>query len=332
MPRKLRQRAAADRSQRLRLSVQILFIVLNVWIGVEFARWVRYMEEPGREVVARPAGVEGWLPIAGLMNLKYWVATQSVPDVHPAAMFLLLAFLLIAFAAKKAFCSWLCPIGTISEWLWKLGRKVTGTNIDVPRWLDVPLRGLKYALFGFFAWTILRMPAEAIGEFMRAPYGMVADVKMLRFFQSIGTTALIVIAVLLALSVAIRNFWCRYLCPYGALLGIASLFSPTAITRDPNECIDCAKCAKACPSRLPVDVLPRVRSAECTLCMSCIAVCPAKNALQVKVARRASLPAWGVAAVIATIFFGIILGARATGHWQRAIGDDVVRYFLAMLG
>jgi polyferredoxin len=51
---------------------------------------------------------------------------------------------------KKAFCSWLCPIGTLSESLWMLGRKLFGKNPGLPRWLDYPLRSLKYLLLFFF--------------------------------------------------------------------------------------------------------------------------------------------------------------------------------------
>jgi polyferredoxin len=48
----------------------------------------------------------------------------DIPRVHPASMFLLLTFLTMAFRFRKAFCSWLCPIGTISEYLWRAGRKI----------------------------------------------------------------------------------------------------------------------------------------------------------------------------------------------------------------
>lgn len=310
--------------------MQVAFALLNVWVAIGFVRWVRYIEMPGSNVVARPAGVEGWLPIAGLMNVKSWLATGVVPDVHPAAMVLLLTFFAIAILLKKAFCSWLCPIGTVSEWLWKLGRKLMRRNFTVPRWLDVALRGVKYLLLAFFVFTIVRMPAAAIAEFMHAPFGAISDIKLLHFFRFISVTGIVVIGVLVALSMVVQNFWCRYLCPYGALLGIGSLLSPVAITRNANECIDCRKCAKACPSRLAVDTLPRVRSAECTLCMSCVAVCPAKDALQVKVARRITMPAWAIAATIATIFFGAVLVARVTGHWNRTMPDEVVRYFLSL--
>jgi len=105
-------------------------------------------------------------------------------------------------------------------------------------------------------------------------------VKMLNFFRYLGTVGLAVIMVMVALSVVIQNFWCRYLCPYGALMGIVSTLSPVKIRRDSAACIDCGKCNKACPSHLPVDRLVQIRSVECTACMECVAVCPAENALQ----------------------------------------------------
>ena len=327
--KKLVRRTDRDISQQLRLGVQVAFLALNVWIGVQFYFWVRHFESGGATAaVSRPAGVEGWLPIAALMNLKAWIVTGIVPELHPAGMFLLVAFLGISLLLKKAFCSWLCPIGTISEWLWKLGQKVAGRNLALPRWLDLPLRGLKYLLLAFFAWAVVRMSADDIASFLRSPYGLVADVKMMNFFRFMGTTALIVMAALVVLSVAIQNFWCRYLCPYGALLGIPSLFSPARIRRDADACIDCAKCAKVCPARLPVDVKPQIRSAECALCMACVAVCPAKGALEVKVSRRRALPAWAVAAAIAVIFFGIVGAARVTGHWDTNLPDAVYEYLI----
>lgn len=238
----------------LRRTFQFAFLALNVWLGGTFYFWVHRIETGAFErLPARPAGIEGWLPFAGLMNLKFWITTGHLPVTHPAALFLLVAFLAIAFLLRKAFCSWLYPLGTLSEYFWRAGRKVFGRNFQLPRWLDLPLRGLKYLLLGFFAWAVANMPAEAITEFMRSPYGAIANVRMLNFFRDLGETAAIVIGVLMLASVLIQNFWCRYLCPYGALLGVASLFSPLRIRRSESDCIDCAKCARACPSSLPVD-------------------------------------------------------------------------------
>lgn len=326
--KKLVRRAAPERSQQIRRLVQWSFVALNGWIGLQFFLWVRWYERGGRGLeVPRPAGVEGWLPIAGLMNLKYLVVTGSIPAIHAAAMFLLIAFLLISVLLKKAFCSWLCPVGTLSESLWKAGRRIFGRNVRLPRWLDATLRGLKYVLLGFFVFVIGAMSAEGLADFMTTPYGLVADVKMLNFFRTIGETGIVVLAVLVAGSVVIQNFWCRYLCPYGALMGLASLLSPVKIRRDSEACIDCGKCAKACPAGLPVDRLVQIRSVECTACMACVSACPVEHGLQFSLPPRRNaqrLERWAgrivkpgvAAAILAGIFFGMVFFARATGHWQ----------------
>src|SRR5574337_373 len=172
--KKLVRKRVRDYSQPLRHGFQAVFLLLNVWLGGQFYFWVRQFEVPGSPMsVTRPAGVEGWLPIAGLMNVKYWLATGLIPTMHPAAMFLLLAFLSMAFLFRKAFCSWLCPIGTLSEYLWRAGRKLFGRSLHVSRWLDITMRGLKYLLLGFFVWAVASMSAEAIESFMRTPYGLI---------------------------------------------------------------------------------------------------------------------------------------------------------------
>ncbi|MBZ5574599.1 MAG: 4Fe-4S binding protein, partial [Acidobacteriia bacterium] len=252
-----------------------------------------------------------------------------VPAIHPAAMFLLITFLAIAFLFRKAFCSWLCPVGTLSEYLWRAGRKLFRRNFSLPRWLDIPLRGLKYLLLGFFVWAVSSMPADAIAAFMRSPYAVIADVKMLNFFRHIGETGLMVLGILVVASVFVQNFWCRFLCPYGALLGLASIFSPLRIRRNASACIDCAKCAKACPSLLPVDKLVSIKSAECTGCLECVAVCPAQGALQIslpsitKTPPTRPTPAWAMAVGIAALFLGIVGFAKTAGYWKTDLPRSV---------
>jgi polyferredoxin len=327
--KKLVKRTGRDYSQFLRRSFQFAFLLFNVYLGSLFYLWVRHFETGMQtRAVARPAGVEGWLPIAGLMNLKYFLVTRTVPAVHPAAMFLLVAFLAIAFLLRKAFCSWLCPVGTISEFLWRAGRKVFGRNFRLPRWLDLPLRGLKYLLLGFFLWAVSSMSAEALSDFMRSPYGIVVDVRMLNFFRHIGETGLIVFGVLVMASLFVQNFWCRYLCPYGALLGLAGFLSPLRIRRNQSACIDCARCAKACPAQLPVNKLLSIKSAECTGCLECVAVCPAKDALQLAPIalhqpEQRAMPAWAVAAGIAVLFLGVIGFAKTAGYWNTDLPRSV---------
>jgi polyferredoxin len=329
--KKLIRRMEVDRSQLYRRSFQAAFLLLNVWLGANFYSWVRQFEVGVLDTgLHRPAGVEGWLPIAGLMNLKYWILSGQIPQVHPAGLFLLVTFVAISFLFRKAFCSWLCPIGTISEYLWRAGKKMFKRNFRLPRWLDLPLRVLKYVLLGFFVWAISTMSVAGIRDFMQSPYGLIADVKMLNFFRHIGQTGLIVLGIFAVASIFIQNFWCRFLCPYGALLGLTSWLSPARIRRSTQTCIDCAKCAKACPSALPVDKLLQIRSVECTGCLECVAVCPAQDTLAISLpnllhmnTKPVRIPAWAMAAGIAVLFFGVAGFAKATGHWNSGIPTAV---------
>jgi polyferredoxin len=330
------RRFGRDRSQQVRRAVQFAFLALNAWLAIQFLLWTRYFESGGQtRYFERPAGVDGWLPIAGLMNLKYFLVAHHMPAIHPAAMVLAAIFLLSSLLLKKTFCSWLCPVGTASEYLWKLGRRFMRRNLTVPRWLDVSLRSLKYIVMAFFLFIVISMSAEALNDFLVAPFGIIADVKMLNFFREIGITGVAVLGSLVVLSVFIQNFWCRFLCPYGALMGLVSTLSPVRIRRDAQACIDCGKCNKACPASLPVDKLLQIRSLECTSCMECIAVCPAENALLFALPPRkqadTAAARWRnrvleprmVAALLALVFFGLIGVARATGHWQTNIPRDV---------
>ena len=323
--KKLVRRAGRDLSQPLRRSMQALFVLLNVYIGVEFWFFVRHFESGGA-ALSRPAGVEGWLPIAGLMNLKYFLLTGHVSPIHPAAMFLLVAFLLMSIIFRKAFCGWLCPVGTLSEVLWKFGRKLLRGNPVLPRrWMDLPLRSLKYILLGFFLYAVAGLSAASIMAFMGTPYGLIADVKMLNFFRYLSGTAALTLGVIALLSFFYQNFWCRYLCPYGALMGLAALASPSRIRREPEKCIDCARCARACPALLPVDKLMSVRSAECMACMECVAVCPAQGALEMSFPRRRTIPEWLLASAIVLIFGAVVLFAKFGGMWDTYIPANLYR-------
>jgi polyferredoxin len=320
--KKLLERAAADRSQPLRRAVQGLFLALNVWIAVEFYLFVRYYETAGASLRAgRPPGVEGWLPIASLMNLKALLLTGEIPGMHAAGMLLLIAFLTMSWIFRKSFCGWLCPVGTVSEYLWRLGKQTFGRNFRLPRRLDIVLRSLKYVLLVLFLYAVGSMSVVAIRAFLDGPYGIVADVKMLNFFRFLGLTGGIVVAIIVLASVFVQNFWCRFLCPYGALMGLVSMASPLRIRREASLCIDCGKCAKACPSALPVDQLVTIKSAECTGCMQCVSECPAAGALFLSAPARRRVSPWMVAAGTVGLVVGVWAFGLWTGHWHTELPE-----------
>ncbi|MGD2113686.1 MAG: 4Fe-4S binding protein [Acidobacteriota bacterium] len=336
------------RSFRLRILVQSGFAVTCVLLGVQLARFVAAARSGAPVLPQRPPGVEGFLPIGGLLGIVDWVHQGSLNAVHPAATVLLLTFLAVALLARKSFCSWICPVGFLSDLLARLGRVFFGRNFRIWRWLDVPLRGLKYLLLGFFVWAISRMSAEAVRAFIESPYYRLSDIRMGMFFVELSGFAAGFISLTAAASILWKGFWCRYLCPYGALLGLVSWLSPLKVRRDPVSCIDCGLCDRACASRLPVSRKTAVMSPECTGCLDCVAACPVKDALGIglptlagrvrsasgsdgspaKGGRPRWLPVPAYAAVILALFFAGYLGARAAGTWDNAITGAEYRYRL----
>jgi polyferredoxin len=305
-----------------RALIQWCFFSWVIYIGVRFGIFVRHFESGGATpFVSRPPGVEGFLPIGALVSLKYWFVTGMVNTVHPAAMVIFLSVLLVSLLAKKSFCSWLCPVGTISEAIGKVGKRLFGRNFSIWRPLDLVLRGLKYLLLLFFVKLILvDMPAMALAAFLEAPYWAVSDVRMLYFFTRISVTTLISLGILSALSFLYVNFWCRYLCPYGALLGLVSMLSPWKIRRDAAGCTGCGRCVSACPAALPVNSGAVIRSPECSGCLECVSHCPEKDVLRMAPPlRRTPLPPWSYPLAVLILFFAGIGAGMATGNWQDSL-------------
>jgi Pyruvate/2-oxoacid:ferredoxin oxidoreductase delta subunit len=316
-----------DDSQFLRSAIQLAFALLCLWIGLEFHLFMKWGLSGGQAAfVARPPGAEGFLPISALITAKYWLQTGSISMVHPAALFILIAIIGVSVVVKKAFCSWLCPVGTLSESLWMLGKKIAGRTFAVPPWLDYPLRSLKYLLLVFFGYAIWNMDVEGLRNFIYSPYNKMADIKMYLFFAEISTFALGAIVALMLLSVFIRNFWCRFLCPYGALLGIAGWLSPLKITRTASTCIDCELCTKACPSNINVHKAGRVWNDECTSCLACVQACPVRDTLEMRARKQGpAVPSWVVGGLIAGVFVAVTGLAMLAGTWQNGIGREEYR-------
>jgi ferredoxin len=309
------------RSFRLRILVQSAFALTCVALGVQFSRFVGAAKAGAEALPQRPPGVEGFLPIGGLLGAVDWVYQGTLNTIHPAATVLLLVFGAIALLARKSFCSWICPAGFLSDLLARAGRFFFGRNFRIWRWLDLPLRGIKYMLLGFFLWAIWNMPAEGVRAFIESPYYRLSDVRMGMFFVELGGFGAGVMALVVAGSILWRGFWCRYLCPYGALLGLVSWASPMKIRRDPVSCIDCKLCDKACGSRLPVSRKLAITSPECTGCLDCVAACPVKDALGIGLPARPRLSIPAYAGAILALFFAGYLGARAAGAWHDGISD-----------
>jgi len=377
-------------SQRLRWSIQIAFFIVVLVIGWQFYTFVKYCEAGGKGFyMLRPPGVESFLPISALMGTKYFFGTGKINPIHPAGFVIFGTLLLTAIFFRRGFCSWICPVGTISEWEWKLGdwflkrlpqrtaylmrniptRFIAGLSIVftpvvallvtdvltmesfkspvfmyltpayilamvlpfvVPGkiWSDMVndriARAWKYSILAFFIQIIvIKMPiAQLEVMYTRVPFVRVADVKMLKFFTNMSGMALSVILFILIISLVNKNFWCRFFCPYGAMLGILAYISPLRITRDTEKCIDCGKCTRACPSYILVEKKKHVLTHECLACYDCVNACPVNGALDMKLVGDRKKIHYGLYAIMLIGFYVALTNtARATGHWYTKISD-----------
>ena len=303
----------------LRRWIQTIFFALTILTGVRFYLYAERIYS-GDLSAARPSGVEGFLPISALMGLKKLALTGQFDSVHPAGLVILLSAILLSIVFKKSFCSSVCPVGFVSEIVSK-----TGLNLRVPGVLFHILSLTKYLLLLFFAYIILwNMNIQSINAFMASPYNIAADVKMLNFFLHPSRTTLITLGALLVLTLAVTNFWCRFLCPYGALLGLFSALSPFKVRRDPAACTDCRACTAVCPMHINVHKKKTVSSPECFGCHECVTHRTQENCLQVtriKSCRR-------VPVIVSALFFLIVTAAMLGGYWHTKVPAEMYRQYI----
>lgn len=201
---------------------------------------------------------------------------------------LLGAGLFSALFLKRAACSFACPVFPLGELLWRGGEKLFGRTFAAPFWLDLVLRSGKYLVLG---WLILALAGGHLEAGLQAWHAvplLFATILLSLFFQMP---------------------WCRYLCPYGALVGLVSMASVFKIRRSPRHCVRCHKCSNRCPANLPVMLRTIVRSPECFACYRCVDGCPAPGALALAAPGNRVVPAWVVGFLVsAMLILGLIAG------------------------
>lgn len=315
-----------SRIARLRLLVQGGFTLFCLYIGYQMYAHFLWAIGKAELFTPKPPAVEGFLPIAALLSTKRLYMTGEWDMIHPAGLTIFLAALLMAFLFRKGFCGWICPVGFVSNLMTRTGQALH---------VQVPVRGKlewllwlpKYVILGGFVYVVLfTMDIHAIEAFAKGPYNFVADSKMLMFFLAPSNTTLLVVAGLCIFAIVVRNAWCRFLCPYGALLGIFAFLSPVHIQRNLNACTQCGKCTTTCPSGIAVHAKQRVHSPECIGCAECAGSCPVSHCLTMQAA-SIRVPLWTAGAGAVLTLLGMYLWAQATGHWTADIPPAMVRRF-----
>ncbi|HEX2934884.1 MAG TPA: 4Fe-4S binding protein [Bacteroidales bacterium] len=289
---------------------KIVLIVLLLYITYE-----AYMHQIlGGE---KAASVHALCPFGALESLYTLLFTGGfIKKIYSGTVILLVLTIVLAILFRRSFCGLLCPFGALQELFAGLGRKIFGKRFTVPIGIDKPLRYLKYVIL-----LLTIVMAWYYGTLWMAPFDPYSAYSHITAFSGsiqedpLAIVGFILLAVTVLGSFVYDRFFCKYLCPAGALYGIIGKISPTKIERNDSLCTHCKMCNKACPVNISVEKAGKITSAECISCNECVLACPKKGALEVKTAGKKVYPL-AMLVIAAGLFFGTIFTAQLTGNFQ----------------
>jgi len=292
------------------------------------------------------ADFEAYCPYGGIQALSSYLVNNSLACSMTSAQIAMGGMLVLAIVLfSKLFCSFICPIGSFSEWLGKFGEKLK-IRYTINGIADKILRSLKYILLFitfYFTITSSELFCKQFDPYYAIVSGYNSDVSVV--------WATIAIGIVIFGSFYIRLFWCKYICPFGALsnvfryflvfIGITSIYlilvflgvslsfiwllgalclagfglelwsleSKTfpifRITRNTSTCTNCKLCTKVCPQAIDVASMESVKHIDCNLCADCVYVCPEKDTLLINKKGKKWLPA---VVLVILIIAGIFAG------------------------
>ncbi len=222
---------------------------------------------------------EAFCPFGGMESLwGLFREGQFSCATGPLNMSMLVAVIVLAIIAKKAFCGWTCPIGFLSELIGRLGMKITRRKSFVNPNLNYKLKLIRYAGLILALYFTYRT-----GELILRGYDPFYIIFSGFGHGTLGLVSVIVLAIIILGSFIVPMFFCRYLCPLGATLDPFSRLGLIKVARDEALCIDCGECHTACPHDIAPNNMIYVRDRDCTNCLECIDSCPEKECLTLKV-------------------------------------------------
>lgn len=163
------------------------------------------------------------------------------------------------------FCGWICPLGTLQDWAYKLGRKLKLPLFRMPYKVQRYLQLSRYILYFMLtlgvAFTVLQ-GTKNLSALMKG--------------KEIALASLIVLIIFVLAGLFFNRPFCNYICTGGARRGLWSVIRIIGIRRDTSRCINCKLCSKSCPMNIDVANTDFVRHPNCIGCMSCLSACPRK--------------------------------------------------------
>lgn len=176
------------------------------------------------------------------------------------------------------FCGWICPLGTLQDWAYKLGRKLKLPLFRMPYKVQRYLQLSRYILYFLLTLGVTFTVLQGTKNLSALMKG-----------KEIVLASLIVLIIFVLVGIFFNRPFCNYICTGGARRGLWSVIRIIGIRRDTSRCINCKLCSKSCPMNIDVANTDFVRHPNCIGCMSCLSVCP-KNCISFRHSPKPNLP------------------------------------------
>ena len=309
---------AKPKKFNLRLMVQIFFFTLIALISVNKTLAATGMGIP----FLSTASLHALCPFGGVETLFSLVTTGLfIPKTQISAVILMGLVFLLALLFGPVFCGWVCPLGAFQEWIGKIGKKLFKKRYNhfVPTKVDKVLRYLRY---GVLVWVLTVTAVSGTLLFVNLdPYH-----ALFKFWTgTVALPALILLVFITIGSLFVERPWCKYTCPYGALLGLFNKIRIFKIRRKTETCVSCQKCSRSCPMNIDVCRNETVSSLSCISCYECTSDrnCPKAETLLVQATQKSPQVSIAVVAIVMlTVFIGGIVGSMALGIWSSKTNDQ----------
>lgn len=256
---------------------QVFFFSLFVWFCIVATVGSKFWQ------------LRGW-PIDWFFQLDPLVAVGTVLTTHTLYRPLLWALLTVALTIifGRFFCGWVCPFGSLHHFVGFLGRrgKKLAHKVELNRYRKAQ-RVKYYVLVAFLALAAFPSAAATLQVGILDPIAVMTRsfnlvllpivdsptgfIFISRRFYEGGWLIFAMFLAAVLLNLAIPRFYCRFICPLGALFGIIDRFAIWRIGKKQRECIDCKLCQRDCEGGC--EPAGNIRISECVLCFNCLDSC-----------------------------------------------------------